>query len=104
MVLPAPFWPIRPTISPGATLRLTWSTALIPPKRRVTATSSNAGPAPIGGSSGRVSGPVPFPPLAPSLAPAAATDSARNTARSRSGRFSSSSAGPENCTRPRSMK
>ena len=33
VVLPAPLWPMRPRISPGARSRSTSSTALIPPKR-----------------------------------------------------------------------
>jgi len=33
VVLPAPLGPIRLTISPGSTFRLTSSTALTPPKR-----------------------------------------------------------------------
>ena len=32
VVFPAPFGPSSPTISPGATLTLTWSSAVIPPK------------------------------------------------------------------------
>jgi hypothetical protein len=36
VVLPAPFGPIRPTVSPGSTSNETPSSATMPPKRRVT--------------------------------------------------------------------
>src|SRR5687768_14072735 len=40
VVLPAPFGPIRPTISPGSTVRSTASSATSPPKRSVTRSTS----------------------------------------------------------------
>ena len=43
VVLPAPFGPIRPQIAPGATLNVTFSRAVTPPKRIDTpSTDSNA--------------------------------------------------------------
>src|SRR3954471_7030334 len=35
VVFPAPFGPIRPKICPGSMSRLTWSSAVRPPKRMV---------------------------------------------------------------------
>ena len=43
VVLPAPFGPIRPTISPGAASTETSSSATIPPKRRVTCSTESKG-------------------------------------------------------------
>ena len=42
--LPAPFGPSRPKISPRATAKLTWSTAVKSPKRRTRSRTSIAGP------------------------------------------------------------
>src|SRR5262249_22877088 len=41
VVLPAPLGPMMPTISPGAARTETWRTAVSPPKRLVTASSSS---------------------------------------------------------------
>src|SRR5262245_48585892 len=41
VLLPAPFGPIRPRISPAATVMLTSSNATIPPKRRLTPCTAN---------------------------------------------------------------
>ena len=43
MVLPAPFGPISPTVSPGPTSMETSSTATMPPNRTVAACSASAG-------------------------------------------------------------
>src|SRR5919204_1331552 len=43
VVLPAPFGPIRPTISPSPTSSETSSTATIPPNRRVTPSIESSG-------------------------------------------------------------
>ena len=52
VVLPAPLGPMTPRISPGATSKLTWSTATTPPKRRDTLSTVRIGPR-RRGSSGR---------------------------------------------------
>jgi hypothetical protein len=47
VVFPAPFGPIRPTISPGSAVKETPSSATIPPKRFVTFSTSRRGTAGI---------------------------------------------------------
>ena len=43
VVLPAPFGPMMPWMAPSATVRLTSSTALRPPKARTTPSSTSSG-------------------------------------------------------------
>src|SRR5215470_15186454 len=43
VVLPAPFGPIRPKISPRYNENATWSSATTPPKRSVTSSTSSSG-------------------------------------------------------------
>src|SRR5436853_536232 len=87
VVLPAPFWPMRPRISPWRRSRSTSSTAWMPPKRltmprqdRRTGASSAGGPAGLGPAAA-----LPSEALGPWR---------MHTDRSRSGRARRSAAGP----------
>ena len=100
VVLPAPFGPMRPTISPSRTVRVASSTARMPPKRFTTPSSRRATSA--GGESTAGSAFLRRTRRA-GLSSTAAPAPCRNTARRMSSRSSRSAVAPENRTSPFSM-
>ena len=99
VVLPAPLWPMRPTIVAGGTTRSTRSTARMPPNRLVSSRHSSVTPRRGRCAGGRATGAAPAPPDS-TPAPAPPSSPPRNTARRMSGWSSSPSVCPRNRTCP----
>ena len=96
VVLPAPFWPMSPRISPWRRSRSTSSTAWMPPKRLTMPRQESRTGASSAGGAGRC-------PSGAAAWPRAFGPWRMNTDRSRSGRSSRSAVGPVKRTSPFSM-
>ena len=104
VVLPAPFWPMSPRISPSRSSRSTRSTAVIPPKRLVTPRHSSTTARVVGTvPAGRPARPASRRHRRPSGTVGRSSAPAMNTERRMSGRSSSSRVEPVKRNSPFSM-